>query len=83
MVKFDILATLEAKIGKDQRVAAYLRSALPIVKAESGTVSWFVIQVSSTTFALLDVFNDEAGGDTHLAGEGAIALMAKAPELFA
>jgi hypothetical protein len=52
MVEFEILATLEPKIGKDQQVAAYLRSALPIVKDEPGTVSWFVIQASSTTFAL-------------------------------
>jgi quinol monooxygenase YgiN len=75
--------TLEAKIGKEHEVAAFLQSALPLVEAEPGTVSWFAIRVSSTTFAIFDVFNDEAGRDTHLAGEVAKALMAKAPELFA
>ena len=82
MVKFEILASLEAKIGKEHEVAAFLKSALPLVEAEPGTVSWFAIRVSSTTFAIFDAFNDEAGRDAHLAGEVAKALMAKAPELF-
>lgn len=37
MVKFGILATLEAKIGKEHEVAAFLKSALPLVEAEPGT----------------------------------------------
>jgi quinol monooxygenase YgiN len=82
MVKFGILATLEAKIGKEHEVAAFLKSALPLVEAEPGTVSWFAIRVSSTTFAIFDAFNDEAGRDAHLAGEVAKALIAEAPELF-
>jgi quinol monooxygenase YgiN len=45
-------------------------------------VSWFAIRVSPTTYAIFDVFNDEAGREAHLAGEVAKALMAKAPELF-
>lgn len=68
MVKFGILATLEAKIGKEHEVAAFLKSALPLVESEPGTVSWFA--------------NDEVGRDAHLAGEVAKALIAKAPELF-
>jgi quinol monooxygenase YgiN len=83
MVKLGILATLEAKIGKEHEVAAFLKSALPLVEAEPGTVSWFAIRVSPTTFAIFDVFNDETGRDAHLAGEVAKSLMAKAPELFA
>ena len=82
MVKFGILAMLEAKIGKEHEVAAFLKSALPLVEAEPGTVSWFAIRVSAATFGIFDVFHDEAGRDAHLAGEVAKALMAKAPELF-
>ena len=82
MVKFGILATLEAKIGKEHEVAAFLKSALPLVEAEPGTVSWFAIRVSPTTYAIFDVFNDEAGRDAHLAGEVAKALMAKRPKLI-
>lgn len=82
MVKFAILATLEAKIGKEDEVAAFLKSALPLVEAEPGTVAWFAVQMSPTTFGIFDVFHDEAGRDAHLAGDVAKALMAKAPDLF-
>jgi quinol monooxygenase YgiN len=82
MVKFAILATLEAKIGKEHEVAAFLKSALPLVEAEPGTVAWFAIRISPTTFGIFDVFPDETSRDTHLAGEVAKALMARAPDLF-
>jgi quinol monooxygenase YgiN len=82
MVKFGILATLEAKVGKEHEVAAFLKSALPLVEAEPETMAWFAIRLSPTTFGIFDVFRDEAGRDAHLAGEVAKALMAKAPDLF-
>jgi quinol monooxygenase YgiN len=82
MVKFGILATMEAKTGKEDEVAAFLKSALPLVETEPGTVSWFAIRMSPLTFGIFDVFRDESGRDAHLAGEVAKALMAKAPELF-
>jgi quinol monooxygenase YgiN len=82
MMNFGILATLEAKIGKEHEVAAFLKSALPLVEAEPGTVSWFALRISPTTFGIFDVFQDEAGREAHLGGEVAKALMAKAPELF-
>ncbi len=82
MVKFAILATLESKIGKEHEVAAFLKSALPLVEAEPGTVAWFAVRISPTTFGIFDAFPDEASRDTHLAGEVAKALMARAPDLF-
>lgn len=82
MVKFAISATLEAKVGKEDEVAAFLESALPLVEAERGTVAWFALKISPTTFGVFDVFHDEAGRDAHLAGEVAKALMAKASDLF-
>jgi quinol monooxygenase YgiN len=82
MVRFAILATLEAKIGKEHEVAAFLKAALPLVEAESGTVAWFAVKMAPTTFGIFDAFADEAARDAHLVGEVAKALMAKAPELF-
>ncbi len=82
MVKFAILATLEAKVGKEHEVVAFLKSALPLVEAEPGTVAWFAIRMAPTTFGIFDVFHDENARDAHLAGDVAKALMAKAPELF-
>ena len=83
MVKFALLARLEAKPGKEQEVAELLRSALPLAEGEPATVSWYAFQIGSSTFGIFDTFNDEAGRQAHLSGQIAAALMAKASELLA
>jgi len=83
MSKLALYVPLEAKPGKEKEVAEFLRSALPLVEAEAGTVSWYAIQEGPSSFAIFDTFNDEAGRDAHLNGKVAAALMAKAADLFA
>jgi quinol monooxygenase YgiN len=83
VTKFALYVPLEAKPGKEKEVADFLRSALPLVNAEPGTVSWFAIQEGPSRFAIFDTFDDEAGRDAHLNGKVAAALMAKADELLA
>ncbi|NGX96863.1 MAG: antibiotic biosynthesis monooxygenase [Candidatus Afipia apatlaquensis] len=85
MTKFALYVPLEAKPGKEKDVAAFLKSALPLVDAEPGTISWFAIQEGPSSFAIFDTFNDEAGRDAHLNGKVAAALMekVKAGDLFA
>lgn len=83
MVKLALLVRLEAKPGKEEEVAEFLRSALPLAQGEPGTVSWFAFRIGSSTFGIFDTFNDEAGRQAHLSGPIAAALMTKAPELFA
>ena len=83
MVKLALLVRLEAKPGKEEEVAAFLSSALPLAQAEPGTISWFAFRTGSSTFGIFDTFNDEAGRQAHLSGQIAAALMAKAPELLA
>jgi quinol monooxygenase YgiN len=83
MVKLALLARVEAKPGKEEEVAAFLRSALPLAEGEPGTISWFAFRIGASTFGIFDTFNDEAGRQAHLSGKIAAALMAKAPELFA
>src|SRR5260370_31803056 len=83
MSKVALYVPLEAKPGKEKEVADFLKSALPLVNAEPGTVTWFAIQESPSSFAIFDTFNDEAGRDAHLNGKVAAALMAKAGELLA
>jgi quinol monooxygenase YgiN len=82
MEKFALFARLEAKPGKEQEVADFIKSALPLAQAETGTVRWYALQIGPSTFGIFDTFTDEAGRDTHLGGEIAKALMAKAPELL-
>jgi quinol monooxygenase YgiN len=83
MSKVALYVPLEAKPGKEKEVAEFLRSALPLVDAEAGTVTWYAIQEGPSSFAIFDTFNDEAGRDAHLNGKVAAALMAKAADLFA
>jgi quinol monooxygenase YgiN len=83
MSKFALYVPLEAKPGKEKEVADFLKSALPLVEDESGTVTWFAIQEGPSSFAIFDTFDDEAGRDAHLNGKVAAALMAKADELLA
>jgi quinol monooxygenase YgiN len=83
MSKLALYVPLEAKPGKEQEVAEFLKSALPLVEAEPGTVTWFAIQEGPSSFAIFDTFDDESGRDAHLNGKVAAALMAKAGDLLA
>jgi quinol monooxygenase YgiN len=85
MTKFALYVPLETKPGKEQEVADFLRSAIPLVNAEPGTISWYAIQEGPSSFAIFDTFDDEDGRDAHLGGQVAAALMAKAEagDLFA
>jgi quinol monooxygenase YgiN len=83
MVKLALLARLEAKPGKEQEVANFLASALPLAEAESDTVEWFALKLGPSTFGIFDTFNDEKGREAHLSGKIAAALTAKASELLA
>src|ERR1700761_7866736 len=77
MSKVALYVPLESKPGKEKEVAEFLKSALPLVNAEPGTVSWYAIQEGLSSFAIFDTFDDEAGRDAHLNGKVAAALMEK------
>ncbi len=83
MVKVALLVRLEAKAGKEEEVANFLRGGLALVEEEPATTAWFAIQLGPTTFGIFDAFPDEEGRSAHLAGKVAAALMEKASELFA
>jgi quinol monooxygenase YgiN len=82
MVKTALFVRLEAKPGKEEEVANFLKSGLSLVQQEPATISWFGIRLGPSTFAIFDAFPDEAGRQAHLNGRVAAALMAKAGELL-
>jgi quinol monooxygenase YgiN len=82
MVKVALLVRLVAKAGKEEEVAAFLSSALPLAQAEAATIVWFALRLSKSEFGIFDAFPDEAGRKAHLSGPIAAALMAKAGELL-
>ncbi|AYL98849.1 putative quinol monooxygenase [Mucilaginibacter celer] len=83
MAKFALLVRLEAKPGKEQETADFIKSALPLALQEPDTLNWYALQIGPSTFGIFDTFETEAGRDAHLGGEIAKALMAKAPDLLA
>ena len=83
MLKHALFVRLEAKPGKEEEVAAFLKQGLQLANQEATTPVWFALRISPSTFAVFDSFHDEAGRQNHLSGPIAKALMAKAPELFA
>jgi quinol monooxygenase YgiN len=83
MAKLALVARLEAKPGKEQEVADFLKSALPLAQGELGTISWYACQLSESTFGIFDTFEAEEGREAHLNGPIAAALMANADRLLA
>jgi quinol monooxygenase YgiN len=83
MVKVALLARLVAKPGKEEEVAAFLSSALPLAQQEPATIAWFALRLSKSEFGIFDVFPDDTGRKAHLNGPIAAALMAKAADLLA
>ena len=83
MDKLSILVQLEAKPGKEDEVEKFLKSALPLVQAETGTTTWYALKMGPSKFGIFDTFPDEKGRNAHLGGEVAKALFAKAEDLFA
>jgi quinol monooxygenase YgiN len=81
MVQVALLVRLEAKPGKEQALAEFLTSALPLANAEPQTTVWFALKTGPSTFGIFDAFPNEAGREAHLSGPIAAALMAKADEL--
>jgi quinol monooxygenase YgiN len=82
MVEVAMYVEQQAKPGKEEEVASFLREALPLVQQEDKTTAWFALRIEASRFAMFDAFGDEAGRDAHLAGQVAAALIARTPELL-
>jgi quinol monooxygenase YgiN len=83
MVKVALLVRLQARPGKEEAVASFLRGGLAIVQEEPATTTWYAIRMGPSTFGIFDTFPDDSGRQAHLAGRVAAALMAQAAELLA
>ncbi len=82
MIKLALFARFEAKPGKEEDVAAFLKTGLQLANQEAATPIWFALQLSPSVFGVFDAFHDETGRQAHLTGEIAKALMANAETLF-
>ncbi len=83
MITRGVYARLEAKPGKEAAVETFLKEGLRIVRDEEpDTIAWFGVRLGPSSFAIFDVFSDDAGRERHLSGKVAAALMEKAPDLL-
>ena len=82
-VQFGLLATLEAKPGRGDDLAEFLRSGRAIAVAETGTVTWYAFKISDTTYGIFDTFETDEARQAHLNGEIPAALGQVAPDLLA
>ncbi|MDX6364984.1 MAG: hypothetical protein QOK30_60 [Nocardioidaceae bacterium] len=78
-----LLALLEAKPGKGEELADFLRQGRELAVAESGTVTWYAFKLSDTTYGIFDTFEDEDGREAHLNGQIPAALGEVGPDLLA
>ena len=83
MITVGLLATLEAKPGKQGELVALLKKAEDMARAEQKTTVWFAFQGPNETCYIFDAFADESGRKAHLEGAIAGALMQVAPQLLA
>jgi quinol monooxygenase YgiN len=82
MIKVALSVIVQAKPGKENDVADFLRDARSVVEQEQGTRAWFALQLDESTFGVFDVFPDDDARQTHLSGGVGQALAARADELF-
>jgi len=78
-----ILALLEAKPGRGEELAAFLRQGRELAAAEQGTVTWYAFKLSDTTYGIFDTFAGEEGRQAHLNGPIPAALAQVGDDLLA
>jgi quinol monooxygenase YgiN len=82
-VSVGLLALLEAKPGKGDELAAFLKAGRELALAEEGTVTWYAFKLADTTYGIFDTFETQAGREAHLGGAIPAALAQVADDLLA
>lgn len=74
---------LEARPGKGEALAEFLKQGRELAVAETGTVTWYAFKLSDTSYGIFDTFEGEDGRQAHLNGEIPAALGQVSPGLLA
>jgi quinol monooxygenase YgiN len=82
-VTLGILALLEAKPGKGDELAAFLKSGRDLAVAEEGTVTWYAFKISDTSYGLFDTFATDDARTAHINGQIPAALAQVSADLLA
>lgn len=79
MTKFSLLASLEAKPGKEADLERFLIDSFPQSDSNSTTSNFFALRTGQNTYGVFNTFSDESISNS-MDLEVAMALFAKASE---
>jgi hypothetical protein len=82
-VTLGILALLEAKAGKGDELAAFLKAGRDLAVAEQGTVTWYAFKISDTSYGIFDTFATSDARTAHINGQIPAALAQVSADLLA
>ena len=82
-VTLGILALLEAKAGKGEQLAAFLKAGRELAIAEEGTVTWYAFKISDTSYGIFDTFATDDARTAHINGQIPAALAEVSADLLA
>ena len=82
-VTLGILALLEAKAGKGDELAEFLKAGRDLAVAEEGTVTWYAFKISDTSYGIFDTFATDDARTAHINGQIPAALAEVSADLLA
>ena len=82
-VTLGILALLEARAGKGDELAAFLKAGRELAVAEEGTVTWYAFKISDTSYGIFDTFATGDARTAHINGQIPAALAQVSADLLA
>jgi predicted SnoaL-like aldol condensation-catalyzing enzyme/quinol monooxygenase YgiN len=78
MVTLGFHVQLTVKPERAQELEARLRATVANIEREPGTIAWFALRLGPSQYAVVDVFEDEAGREAHaVAGAPRVAGLAE------
>jgi quinol monooxygenase YgiN len=77
------IALLEAKAGKGDALAAFLKAGRDLAVAEEGTVTWYAFKISDTSYGIFDTFATGDARTAHINGQIPAALAEVSADLLA
>jgi len=82
-VTLGILALLEAKAGKGDDLAAFLKAGRELAAAEEGTITWYAFKINDTSYGIFDTFATDDARTAHINGQIPAALAEVSADLLA
>ena len=82
-VTLGILVLLEAKPGKGDELAAFLKAGRDLAVAEEGTVTWYAFKIEDTSYGIFDTFAADDARIAHINGPIPAALAKVSADLLA